>query len=178
MTPEPVPTDLLRRARHGDHAAYEELYRRYVGRVYAIIFRLEPDEALAEELTQDAFIKAWRGLEGFRGESALSTWLYRLAVNVVLGHRRAAGRRGRRFLATDDVEAFASPRAATPPESGLAMDLEYAISGLPPGARAVFVLHDVEGFPHEEIGTLLGIATGTSKAQLFRARRLLREVLR
>ncbi len=164
--------ELVRKAQAGDAEAFRLLYEEHVGRVYALCLRLERDAARAEELTQDAFVRAWEALEGFRGEAAFSTWLHRLTVNVVLSSRRSLARRARRFIDTDDAPAPA--RAATP---GLAVDLERALQTLPDGARTVFVLHDVEGYRHGEIATMLGVAEGTSKAQLFRARRLLREVL-
>src|SRR5213078_2162772 len=165
------PTDLIHRAQQGDRAAFEALYRAHAGRVYALCLRLTADAAQAEERTQDAFVRAWERLATFRGESAFSTWLYRLTVNEVL-----LGRREQRIVTTDDPAALERPRGADP-ASGSALDLERAVAALPPGAREVFVLHDVEGYRHEEIAELTGIAVGTSKAQLFRARRLLREAL-
>ena len=134
----------------------------------------------AEELTQNTFVRAWENLGSFRGESAFSTWLHRLAVNENLGQRRSTGRRERRVFTTDQPEEHeggpaAAPQAAAHPPAR--MDLDRAIAQLPEGARQVFVLHDVEGYQHEEIATLTGIAAGTSKAQLHRARRLLREAL-
>lgn len=164
----------VRRAQQGDAAAFAELYRTHAGRIHALCLRLEGDQGRAEELTQDVFVRAWERLATFRGESAFGTWLHRLAVNVVLADRRSLWRRGRRLFFTDDPAAFERPGE---PATGSSGDLESAIAGLPPGARAVFVLHDVEGYTHEEIARLSGIAEGTSKAQLFRARRLLREVL-
>ncbi|HEX6644347.1 MAG TPA: RNA polymerase sigma factor [Gemmatimonadales bacterium] len=164
----------VRRAQAGDAAAFGELYRAHAGRIHALCLRLEGDAARAEELTQDVFVRAWERLASFRGESAFGTWLHRLAVNVVLADRRSLWRRGRRILFTDDPAAFERPAEGPALQ---AADLEVAIAGLPPGARAVFVLHDVEGYTHEEIARLAGIAEGTSKAQLFRARRLLREAL-
>ncbi len=164
------------RAAAGDRRAFERLYRDHVDRVFTLCARMTADRALAEELTQDVFVRAWEKLSLFRGESSFSTWLHRLTVNVVLNRREADGRR-RRHLASDeddDVGARIPARAVAP---GDRMDLEYAIAQLPPGARRVFVLHDVEGYKHEEIGTLLGITAGGSKAQLHRARVLLREVL-
>lgn len=130
----------------------------------------------AEELTQDVFVRAWEKLPQFRGESLFSTWLHRLAVNVVLNARKSEGRqRSRRTDSEDeDMDEFASVRQASP---GDRLDLEAAIASLPPGARRVFVLHDVEGFKHEEIAEQLGVTTGGSKAQLHRARMLLREAL-
>jgi RNA polymerase sigma-70 factor (ECF subfamily) len=167
-------SDEIRLAVAGDTDAFGRLYRAHVGRVYAVCLRLEGDAARAEELTQDVFVRAWEALPGFRGESAFGTWLHRLAVNVVLGDRRAAWRRDRRVVAVEEPEALERPRELDP---GLALDLEDAIASLPPGARAVFVLHDMEGYQHAEIAAMTGIAEGTSKAQLFRARRLLRERL-
>ncbi len=169
-------TDLVRRAQQGDREAFRALYREHVGRVYALCLRLTADPVQAEQLTQDAFVRAWERLASFRGESAFSSWLYRLTVNVVLMDRRAARRRARRVVTTDDPAAVERGDGSdvTP---GLALDLERAVAALPPGARQVFVLHDIEGYRHDEIARLAGIAAGTSKAQLFRARRLLREML-
>jgi len=167
-------SDLVRRAQTGDTDAFGQLYRQHVGRVYALCLRLEADVARAEELVQDVFVRVWERLPGFRGESAFGTWLHRLAVNVVLGHRRAAWRRERRVLAVESPEVHETPRDVDP---SLALDLETAIAALPPGARTVLVLHDLEGYQHAEIAVMTGIAEGTSKAQLFRARRLLRERL-
>jgi RNA polymerase sigma-70 factor (ECF subfamily) len=130
----------------------------------------------ARELTQDVFVRVWEKLPSFRGESAFSSWLYRLAVNVVFGDQRAGSRRSRRVLAIDELGSEAEAEAAGAPP-GLTLDLERAIAALPPGARSVFLLHDVEGYEHGEIAELTGIAPGTSKAHLFRARRLLRKWL-
>ncbi|HVH66773.1 MAG TPA: RNA polymerase sigma factor [Gemmatimonadales bacterium] len=180
--PPPGSGDLTQRAQRGDRGAFEALYREHVGRVYALCLRLTADARRAEELTQDAFVRAWERLASFRGESAFGTWLYRLTVNVVFLSRRAERRRLRRVFTSDDpaaLEQRGNTGAAPHPgfEPGLALDLERAIATLPAGAREVFVLHDVEGYRHAEIAELTGIAVGTSKAQLFRARRLLREAL-
>lgn len=164
----------VRRAQTGDHAAFSELYRAHAGRVYALCLRLEGDVQRAEELTQDVFVRVWERLASYRGESAFSTWLHRLAVNVVLGHRRSAWRRAKRVMTTADPTIYERADDVVP---GTAIDLDGAISRLPPGARTVFVLHDIEGYTHEEIAGMADIAEGTSKAQLFRARRLLREAL-
>jgi RNA polymerase sigma-70 factor (ECF subfamily) len=165
---------VVRRAQAGDQEAFGDLYRAHAGRVYALCLRLEADAARAEELTQDVFVRAWERIASYRGESAFGTWLHRLAVNVVLADRRSAWRRAKRLLTTGDPAAFERAReSASAPD----LDLEAAIAALPPGARTVFVLHDVEGYTHDEIAGLSGIAEGTSKAQLFRARRLLREAL-
>jgi RNA polymerase sigma-70 factor, ECF subfamily len=165
----------VRRAQKGDVAAFEELYRENLGRVYAVCLRLCGDSGRAEELTQDVFVRAWEKLDSFQGRSAFSTWLHRLAVNVVLGERRSEKVRVGKVFATDDLEAFDSPSKGMDPGDGI--DLERAIAALPPGARAVLVLHDVEGYRHDEIAEMHGTAVGTSKAQLHRARRLLREML-
>lgn len=170
----PCPVnELVAAARQGDGAAFRGLYDQLAGRVYALCLRMTADVQEAEEFTQDVFVRAWERLDSFRGESAFTTWLHRLAVNVVLAGRRAEGRRSRRVVTVEALEDLA-PMAAP---AGERMDLEQAIAALPPGARAVFVLHDVEGYHHEEIAAMSGIAAGTSKAQLFRARRLLREML-
>ncbi|HEY6853661.1 MAG TPA: RNA polymerase sigma factor [Gemmatimonadales bacterium] len=168
-------SDAVRLAQAGDQDAFHALYREHVGRVFAVCLRLTGDRGAAEERTQDVFVQAWRRLSTFRGDSAFGSWLYRLTINVVLNERRAFRRRIARVEAVEDPGAWERPRGEAGP--GAAMDLEAAIARLPEGARAVFVLHDVDGYRHEEIGTMLGIAVGTSKAQLFRARRLLREML-
>ena len=130
----------------------------------------------AEELTQDVFVRAWEKLGSFRGESAFTTWLHRLAVNVVLNARKIDGRDRTRYGSLDDEggEDFPTPGVAP---AGMRMDLETAVAKLPPGARKVFVLHDVQGFKHEEIAEMLGVTSGSCKAQLHRARLLLRERL-
>jgi RNA polymerase sigma factor (sigma-70 family) len=181
-----MPADanaLIHRAQQGDQAAFAALYREHVGRVHALCLRLTADPARAEELTQDAFVRAWERLPSFRGESAFSSWLYRLTVNVVWLELRTTRRRAARVFTTDDPARLERPGETAGAERGagalgLSLDLERAVATLPAGARAVFVLHDIEGYRHEEIARLTGIAVGTSKAQLFRARRLLREALR
>src|SRR5204863_8276360 len=127
------PTDLIHRAQQGDRAAFEALYRAHAGRVYALCLRLTADRAQAEERTQDAFVRAWERLATFRGESAFSSWLYRLTVNEVLLGRRAERRREQRIVTTDDPAALERPRRGGGPEMGL--DLEHAVAALPPGAR-------------------------------------------
>ena len=182
--PIPTPIDddrratewrLVQDAQGGDLVAFERLYRENERRVFALCMRLSSDPALAEELTQEVFIRAWRKLGSFRGQSAFSSWLYPLTVNVALTERRSRRRRLARIVPTDDVTTLEPPTPAPTPETGF--DLEKAMVGLPPGARRVFVLHDVEGRTHEEIASLLGLAPGTSKAQLHRARKLLRKAL-
>ena len=171
----PPPDDLVARAQAGDQTAFRELYREHAGRVYALCLRLTGDSRDAEERTQDVFVRLWDKLRSFRGDSAFSSWLHRLAVNVVLNERRTTGRRERRVMPTEDPAALERNRGN--PTEGLSIDLERAIAELPDGAREVFVLYDIEGYGHGEIAALVGIAEGTSKAQLFRARRLLREKL-
>ncbi len=173
--PEVDTVGLIDRAAAGDLDAFEALYRSSVGRVHGLCLRMCGDRSLAEELTQEAFIRAWQKLPSFRGESAFSTWMHRLTVNVVLGHQRSAGRRQARETAAG--EEWYSEGGATHQRLGVAMDLERAIAGLPKGARTVFVLHDVEGYKHTEIAQVAGMAVGTSKAQLSRARQLLRKAL-
>ena len=166
---------LVREAQNGDLQAFERLYRDNERKVFALCLRMSSDGALAEELTQEVFVRAWRKLGSFRGDSAFSSWLYPLAVNVALSERRSRRRRDARIFATDDPAGLERAPWTPRPEAGF--DLQKAMAALPPGARAVFVLHDVEGRTHDEIAAMLNLATGTSKAQLFRARRLLREAL-
>ena len=164
---------LARRAASADVTAFEALYRRHHRRVHGVIVRLVGQAgARAEDLTQEAFVRAWQALPTFRFESAVSTWLHRLAVNTALMELRA---RRSRPLADDDEDALES--LSMPDTAGRAVlgrDLERAVATLPPRARAVLVLHDVEGWKHEEIAEELGMAVGSSKAQLHRARGLLR----
>jgi RNA polymerase sigma-70 factor, ECF subfamily len=160
-------------AASGDAHAFERLYRKHVARVHSLARRmLSPEEA--DEATQDVFVRVWEKLGTFRGESAFSTWLHRLAVNVLLARRAQHGIRRERYVDGDDVFAVLSSRRETPEA---AMDFEQALSRLPDGAREIFVLHDVEGYRHEEIAQMLGLATGTSKSQLHRARMALRQYL-
>jgi len=165
---------LVRAAGRGDMTAFETLYRRHSGRVHGVIARLVGGHAgRAEDLTQEAFVRAWQALPGYRFESAFTTWLHRLAVNTALMELRA---RRSRPQASDDEDALDSIGSidSAGHVTALSMDLERAVATLPPRARAVLVLHDVEGWKHEEIATELGMAVGSSKAQLHRARGLLR----
>lgn len=175
LEPDAEPA-LVRRAQQRDTDAFAALYRAHLGRVYALCLRMTADVRQAEELTQQAFIGAWAKLPLFRGESAFGSWLHRLTVNTVLMAFRARSRFNARVVFTDDPAALESP--TSPPPSGARLDLEQAIAALPPQARTIFVLHDVEGWQHDEIAEKLGLATGTSKAQLHRARNLLKEALR
>jgi RNA polymerase sigma factor (sigma-70 family) len=167
-------SDDVRAAAAGDRHAFQRLYQLHVGRVHGAVYRLAGyDHARAEDLTQDAFIRAWQKLPGFRHESAFGTWLYRLAVNVALMDIRARGADPVSMLDDEHLpDTGETPFCAAERE-----ELERAIGQLPPRARAVLVLHDIEGWRHEDIGSELGMAVGTSKAQLHRARGLLRKVL-
>ena len=167
-------TDDVRAAAAGDRHAFQRLYRLHAGRVHGAVYRLAGyDHARAEDLTQDAFIRAWQKLPGFRHESAFGTWLYRLAINVALMDIRARSADPVSMLDDDHLpEAGETPFCAAERD-----ELERAIGQLPPRARAVLVLHDVEGWRHEDISSELGMAVGTSKAQLHRARGLLRKIL-
>ena len=160
-------------AASGDGRAFERLYRVHVARIHSLSRRMIGLDA-ADDVTQDVFIRAWTKLATFRSEAAFGTWLYRLAVNVILARRTTLGsERGRYDDSESALESAARPAAA--PE--LSMDLEEAMSRLPDGARQVFVLHDLEGYRHEEIAKLLGIVSGTSKSQLHHARMALRKHL-
>ncbi len=162
----------------GDRRAFERIYRAHVDRVFSVCVRMVGDRARAEELTQDVFVRAWNKLAQFRGDSKFSTWLHRLAVNVVLNDRESEGRRrSRHDDGIEDMDAISYADVRALPVPGLSLDLERAIATLPPGARKVFVLHDVEGYTHEEIAGMLGVTSGGCKAQLHRARMLLRRML-
>ncbi|MBU0743104.1 sigma-70 family RNA polymerase sigma factor [bacterium] len=177
--PQPAPDTarLVRRAQAGDRDAFGELYRLHVDRVFALCLRLTADRDTASLLTQDAFVRAWRNIASFRGESRLLTWLHRVAVNVVLDHRRDERRRLDRQIDLGDGGDPERHAAVPPSPVGTRRDLERAIAGLPAGARTIFTLHEIEGYRMREIAEMAGVAVGTVKAQLHRARRLLREVL-
>ncbi len=160
-------------AASGDTHAFERLYRAHVRRVHNLVRRMLGEDDV-DELTQDIFVRVWQKLGTFRGDSAFSTWLHRLAVNVVLARRSELGTRRQRYFDDDAPLAMVSARRTTP-EAGL--DFENALLQLPDGARQVFVLHDMEGYRHEEIADMLGVAAGTSKSQLHRARMALRRHL-
>ena len=169
---------LVEQAQRGDHGAYETLYRIHVGRVYAICLRMVADPTGAKELTQNVFVRAWQKLGDIKSPDAFPSWLFRLTTNETLMWARRVQRRSKREVPGQlaAVEAlYTSSRSESP---GVRVDLERAIARLPDQARAVFVLHDVEGYRHEDIARLMEVAVGTSKAQLHRARRLLREVLK
>ena len=155
------------RAAAGDRGAFERLYSTHVNRVFSLCARMTSDRTRAEELTQDVFVRAWEKLNLFRGESSFGTWLHRLTVNVVLNARKSEGRTRSRFEENDDDAGGmdAHPGARPPLAPGDLLDLEEAITKLPAGARRVFVLHDVEGYKHEEIAEMLGVTSGATKAR-------------
>jgi RNA polymerase sigma-70 factor (ECF subfamily) len=158
----------------GDAAAFERLYARHVARVHGLARRMAGREA-ADELTQDIFVRAWTKLGTFRGDSSFGTWLHRLAVNVIVERFRTLGTQRDRFIGDgDDVLQRMPTRRGG---GDFRMDFDAALERLPGAAREVFVLHDVEGYKHEEIAEMLGVTTGATKAQLHRARMLLREAL-
>jgi len=166
--------DWIAKAKRSDTAAFESLYRMHVDRVYGLCLRMTGNVAEAEDCTQEAFIQAWNKLTKFRGDSAFGTWLHRIAVNAVLGRMRKSKREHDRIQAVADTDQ--SP--VTVADTGELRDLSDAVNRLPEGARHVFVLYAVYGYSHDEAGDMLGIAPGTSKAQLHRARRLLAQQLK
>ena len=175
MTEHAEVTDLLvARAQRADARAFESLYRTHVDKVYGLCLRMTGNVAEAEDCTQEAFIQAWRKLRKFRGDSSFGTWLHRVAVNAVLGRMRKDKREHDRIQAASDV----APPPDSIGDSSTMRDLEEAMNRLPSGARHVFVLNAVYGYSHEETGEMLGIAAGTSKAQLHRAKQLLAQQLK
>lgn len=171
--PQAADAEDVARAQRGDTRAFERLYRANVSRVWSLARRMI-GPAFAGEITQDVFVRAWEKIGTFRGDAAFSTWLHRVAVNVILHRRQALRVERERFDAGEDA-LEAVPTGPKGTDAG--MDVASAIEKLPQGARAVFVLHDVEGYKHEEIAELLGVTSGTSKAQLHRARMILRRHL-
>jgi len=167
--------ELIARVRAGDPSAERTLYDAHVDRVYRVAYRLAGDDELAREFTQETFIRAFERLEGFRGESALSTWLHSIAISVALNGLRKLKRFRRREADIEEADGVATMRREAEPD--LKRRLAHAIDALPEGYRTVFLLHDVEGYTHEEIAAALDVETGTSKAQLSRARARLRETL-
>jgi RNA polymerase sigma-70 factor (ECF subfamily) len=160
-----------------DVDGFEQLYRQHAPRLYALASRISGSPSEGEDLLQEIFVQAYRKLDGFRGEAAVGTWLYRLAVNYCLDYVRSRRGKMARLTTALDVEHGREPvaRASTVAER---LDLERAIRLLPDGCREVFVLHDVEGFHHQEIASMLGIAESTSKSHVFKARRKLRAILK
>ena len=170
--------ELVARCRAGDATAFEELYRQHAGRLYNLAYRMSGGPAEAEDLLQEIFLQAHRKLDSFKGQSSVGTWLYRLAMNLCVDHLRS--RQNRSAQLTDSLDA--APHDLRPPYSAgtlnpTRLDLERAIAHLPPGCREAFLLHDVEGFEHREIAEILGVAEGTSKSQVHKARMKLRAFL-
>ncbi len=174
--PEPVEErELISRVLAGDPSAERALYDAHVDRVFRLAYRMAGDMDRAQDYTQETFIRAFSRLQTFRGDAALSTWLGSIAISVTLNGLRKVRRRNEREIGLDDFTAAGSTRPEAEPD--LKTRLNQAIDDLPEGYRAVFIMHDVEGYTHEEIGASLGVHPGTSKAQLFRARARLREAL-
>lgn len=164
----------VRSAADGDHQAFERLYRSHVEHVYSLALRMTGED-LAEDLTQEVFIRAWKKLDTFRGDARFGTWLHRLAVNHILSRRETARRREARHVPVQSmIDRLTAPRRRASAE---ALDIESAVRTLPARAKEVFVLYDIEGYGHEEIAEMTGVSVGTSKSQLHRARMLLRERL-
>lgn len=168
--------DLIARAKSGDQVAFAEIYKIHVGRVFGLCLRILGDRSRAEELTQRVFVRTWNKLDSYRFESSFSSWLYRLAMNVLLNELKTKISMRSWDCSFEDLPIDMNSQGRSSPE--LKIDLERAIAALPAGARVIFVLHEIEGFDHNEIAERLGLANGTCKAQLSRARRLLREALK
>jgi RNA polymerase sigma-70 factor (ECF subfamily) len=162
----------------GDRKAFERLYRSHVDRVFTLCTRMCGSRVRGEELTQDVFVRAWEKLPQFRGDAQFSTWIHRVAVNIVLTDRKNEARNRKRMV-EEEPERNDTPlqKASVTPGYGDRMDIMAALEDLPPGAKQIFILHDIEGYKHEEIAEMCGITAGGSKAQLHRARLLLREAL-
>lgn len=169
--------ELVARCRAGDMGAFEELYRQHSTRLYNLAFRMAGNAADADDLLQEIFLLAFRKLDSFRGASALGTWLYRLGMNVCLDRLRSKANRQDSATEALEEQLTATPASVTLPRF-TRLDLERAIDSLPEGARAAFLLHDVEGLDHSEVGQVLGISEGTSKSQVHKARMRIRTFLR
>ena len=168
--------ELVLQAKAGSHAAFEALYRMHLGHVYGICMRILSDRSRAEEVTQKIFIHAWMKLQSFRGESRFSSWLYRLSVNMILDQLKLVGWKNDPDIRNEQTKLTDAP--SFEPAHNLRLDLNNAIDSLPRQARIIFVMHDIAGYTHEEIAEAMKLAPGTCKAQLSRARRILREVLK
>lgn len=166
---------LAGRAQRGDDAAFEELYRRTAGRVYALCLRMSGNPEDAAELTQDVYVRCWEKLVSFRGDSLFTTWLHRLAVNLVIETQKRRAKVAEREHGVEDLDAYGHHARDVMPDTKL--DLERAIAGLPAAAREVLVLKDVEGYRYSDVAKMKGVAVGTVKAQVHRARRLVREAM-
>jgi RNA polymerase sigma factor (sigma-70 family) len=165
--------ELVNRAKKSDIKAFEKLYRKYIGRIYSLALRMSNDSRIAEELSQEIFIRVWQKLELFKGRSNFYTWLHRLAINFILNEKKSKSRHHKNEILIDE-------RIIEPAEKNnldLSLDLEKAISYLPEGAKEIFILYDIEGMQHDEIARLKNITVGASKSQLHRARKILRGML-
>ncbi len=171
--------ELAARCRAGDAEAFEELYRQHARRLFSLVLRMTGSAEDAEDLLQEVFLQAHRKMAGFRGESTIGTWLYRLTMNHCLDHLRGRQMKMSRSTESLDAEDAFEPAAHVPavPSAISRLDLEHAIAGLPEGCRAAFLLHDVEGFEHREVAKILGVSEGTSKSQVHKARMKLRAIL-
>jgi RNA polymerase sigma-70 factor (ECF subfamily) len=167
--------ELVERARRGDERAFRSLYDQSVDRIYRLTYRMSGDADLSRDFTQETFVRAYQRLGQFRGDSAFSTWVHSIAISVTLNGLRSSARHRTRERPLDEAHEVASPTRE--PEPGVWGRIEAAVDGLPDIYRTVFVMHDLEGYSHGEIAASLGVAEGTSKARLFRARSKLREVL-
>jgi RNA polymerase sigma-70 factor, ECF subfamily len=168
--------ELVFQAKAGSHAAFEALYRMHLGHVYGICMRILSDRSRAEEVTQKIFIQAWVKLQSFRGESRFSSWLYRISVNMILDQLKLVGWKNDADVRNEETMRIDPP--SFEPAHNLRLDLNNAIDSLPRQARIIFVMHDIAGYTHDEIAEAMKLAPGTCKAQLSRARRILREVLK
>jgi RNA polymerase sigma-70 factor (ECF subfamily) len=173
---QPDAASLVARARGGDLSAFEGVYRMHSAQVLGVCMRMAGDRREAEELAQDAWVRAWERLGSFRGDATFGTWMHRLTVNLLLDRRRSDARWKKRLVSMEDEGPVERHAAVTAP-AGARLDLERALRTLPDGARTVFLLHEVDGYKHREIAERLGVAVGTVKAQLHRARKLLQEAL-
>jgi len=181
---DPLEPELIERAKQGDAQAFQRLYDKHRRRVYSLCLRMTSNTAEAEDLTQEAFLQLFRKIGTFRGESAFSTWLHRLSVNVVLMHLR------KKSLPQVSLEETTQPGEEDTPKKDFGaedlalagsidrLQLQRAVNDLPPGYRTIFVLHDVEGYEHNEIAQMVGCSIGNSKSQLHKARMKLRDLLR
>ena len=167
--------ELVERARNGDQVAFRQLYDRNVERIFRLSYRMAGEDDLARDFTQEAFLRAWQRLDQFRGNAAFSTWLHSIAVSVALNGLRKVDRHRKRERSLEGAAHLARERVGTEPE--VRERVEQAVNGLPEIYRTVFLMHDLEGYSHGEIAEALGVAEGTSKARLFRARARLRESL-
>jgi len=173
---ESTDADLVARCQTSDVDAFEELYRRQASRIYALACRMAGSPEAGEDLLQEIFLQAFRKIGSFKGDATIGTWLYRLAVNHCLDFVRS--RQAKMATATEALDGDLAIEPRAPRETPIArIDLERALERLPPGCREAFVLHDVEGYDHKEVAEMLGIAEGTSKSQVFKARMKLRALL-